>query len=280
MLNKITKVSALVLAGLVMGNSASAEETDAVKAAAAAQAAVGAEAPARAFSTEWEDTFLLGYNESRGNAKTNRLFLDAKTELFGEVNQYLFQVTANQGKATINDATGTPVEQDTYNDIKVAGAYRYVLDDRMYLGFGVDALQDGVKNVDYRINIKPVFGYYIIKTDTTKLALEAGPGYIFDKVEAQDGSKIKDDYATFRIADNFEHKLSKTAKVFQTAEYIQSVDDSNISFINAEVGVQAAVNETVSLVLSLKDNYVNTPAPGLKRNDVSLVSSLKVAFKH
>jgi hypothetical protein len=75
-----------------------------------------------------------------------------------------------------------------------------------------------------------------------------------------------------------ELKLSETAKVFQFAEYLVSADDSSNYIFNAEVGVEAALNSSMSLVLTIRDNYINEPAEDRVQNDVATITALKVTL--
>jgi hypothetical protein len=48
--------------------------------------------------------------------------------------------------------------------------------------------------------------------------------------------------------------------------------------VNAEVGAEASLTKTLSLRVTLQDNFVNQPAPGRKDNDVKLISGVVYKF--
>jgi hypothetical protein len=58
------------------------------------------------------------------------------------------------------------------------------------------------------------------------------------------------------------------------------VDKFNNYILNAEVGVEAALNKSSNLSLRsvLQDAYVNIPAPNRLKNDLKLITSLVYKF--
>ena len=48
--------------------------------------------------------------------------------------------------------------------------------------------------------------------------------------------------------------------------------------VNAEIGAEALLTKTLSLRITVLDNFVNEPAPGRKDNDVKLISGLVYKF--
>jgi hypothetical protein len=89
---------------------------------------------------------------------------------------------------------------------------------------------------------------------------------------------ITDDYLAPRVADRLTWKVSETAKLFQYAEFLTSVDDTENYIVTAEGGIEAALNSYLSLVLSVRDNYINQPAEGRVQNDVATITALKVTL--
>jgi putative salt-induced outer membrane protein YdiY len=112
---------------------------------------------------------------------------------------------------------------------------------------------------------------YVIREDDLKLSIEGGPAYIFEEIGGE-----SDNYLAPRIANRLDWKISDTAKLFQTAEYLFDISDSDAYLVNAELGIETTVTELVSLVVSIKDAYNNAPADGKERNDIAIISGLKL----
>lgn len=119
--------------------------------------------------------------------------------------------------------------------------------------------------------MSPSIGAYVLRDDATKLSLEVGPSYVWQKL-----GDVTENYLAPRIADRFDWRISPTAKIFQWTEYLISADDSSNYIINAEVGVEAALTTLINLVVLVRDNYVNEPAEGRVPNDVATITGLKV----
>ena len=137
----------------------------------------------------------------------------------------------------------------------------------------MDALHDDIADVQYRVTLSSGVGYYFIKNTNTFLRGEVGPGVVFEK---QGGET--DTYMTVRAAERFEHQLSKTAKIWQSAEILPDVSDWNKYVVNAEIGIEVAVNTKWSLRVYLQDTYDNQPAPDREPNDLKLVAGTVYKF--
>jgi putative salt-induced outer membrane protein YdiY len=121
--------------------------------------------------------------------------------------------------------------------------------------------------------VSPSAGRYLIRDEKTKLSLEAGPSYVFEKL-----GDVNEDFAAARIANRFEWEISPTSKFFQFMEYLISFEDSSQYLFNAEVGIESALNSYLSLVISVRDYYINQPAEGRVPNDVLTITALKVTL--
>ena len=64
----------------------------------------------------------------------------------------------------------------------------------------------------------------------------------------------------------------------QRAEILPQVNKFDNFLVNAEVGAEALFTKTLSLRISVLDNFVNEPAPGRKDNDVKLISGVAYKF--
>ncbi len=157
----------------------------------------------------------------------------------------------------------------TNNNIKVFTGYRRNVNERLYGYFDLSYFYDEIGDIDYRITASPGLGYFLLKDAVQSFAVETGPSYIWEKVGG-----VEDDYPAVRFFEKYERKLSDTAKVWESVEYLPRIDDFNDYLLNAEIGVEAAMNSSLSLRLVLVDKYDSTPAPEKKENDVTVTGSL------
>jgi putative salt-induced outer membrane protein YdiY len=135
-------------------------------------------------------------------------------------------------------------------------------------------LHDGIADLDYRLTISPGVGYYLLKETNTTLALETGPAVVIERLGGRD-----DTYATWRVAERFEHKFaSRNTRVWQKLEFLPQLNQLDNYLVNAEVGLEAGITKKASLQAVLQDSYANQPAPGRKANDLKLISGVKYRF--
>ncbi len=220
----------------------------------------------------WDKTVSIGFNLTEGNSDTLLLNANAKASRDYQKNVWLFEIDGNYGESDSidkDDPTAPSPKETTQQDLTGNAEYQRLLTERFYTGFGTKYKYDDIADIDYRVTLKPVVGYYLVKDDEVKLSVDVGPGYVFEKVGG-----IKDDYFAPRISDRFEWKISETAKLFQSAEYIFDVSESDNYQVVGEAGIEAAINSWLSLIVKAKDEYDNLPAAGKERNDFSLISGL------
>lgn len=240
----------------------SALTAGAALAAADAFAADAAAGP----SGKWETGIAAGLNLTSGNSET----LSGTASLLSEK-----KTEKDTYRAGVEGAYGESENQDTGEDdknvenAKVFAGYRHLLDERLYALIDASLGYDDIADVDYRLIVSPGLGYYLMKDAACTLGVEAGPAYIREEVGGEE-----DDILALRLAERYDRKLSDTAKVWQGVEYLPDVSDFGNYLLNAEIGVEAALNARMSLRLAAKDTYDSEPAEGREKNDLSVTGSL------
>ena len=151
--------------------------------------------------------------------------------------------------------------------------YNHLFSNRWYGYARADALHDGIAGVTYRFTFSPGAGYYFIKDPETSLAGELGPAILYEKLD-----NTYHMYPTLRLAERFEHKFDGHARLWQNVEFLPPFTSPRDFLVNAEIGVETPLTKYFSLQTYVQDNYANHPAPGLKANDVKLVSALAIKF--
>jgi len=144
----------------------------------------------------------------------------------------------------------------------------------IFYGFAnADALHDGIQDLKYRLSLSPGVGYYFVKTKATTLGGEFGPGVV-----TEDRGNEDQTYASLRLSENFDQKLSQSARLWEKAELIPQINQLDNYIVNAEVGVETALTKRLSLQVIFDENYVNQPAAGREKNDIKLVSGIAYKF--
>ncbi len=213
----------------------------------------------------WQSSVTAGLTLTRGNSDTLLFTAAALTDKKTPENE--FKIGADGAYGENNGAKNVDTEHafSQYNDL---------FTDRFYGYARVEALHDGIADLQYRVTTGPGVGYYFVKETNTTFACELGSSFLTQRLGGVD-----DSYATLRFAERFEHKFKTYgARVWENAEILPQVNKVDNYIVNAEVGVEAALNAHFSLKTFLDDNFINQPAAGREKNDVKLVSAISYKF--
>ena len=254
-----------VMLALAMAVSASAAEKKAEEAAAPKDG--------------WTTALNAGLTMTDGNSETMAANVGLATE--GEkdgLGSVIAGADFNYGESTVSStatdpATGesvvTETEETTVENAKAFANVKKTLSPMMFAYLDGSVLYDDVALIDYRATLGPGLGFYLLKNDKRQLSLEAGPSYVWEKVDG-----ASNDYLALRFAERYSCQATKTAKLVQSLEYLPEAEDFDNYLLTAEIGVEAAMNDHLSLRIVLQDKYDSTPAPGAERNDLSLIAGL------
>jgi putative salt-induced outer membrane protein YdiY len=223
----------------------------------------------------WDTSAAAGLTLTSGNSETFLATLTLDTKRKWEKDEFAAGIGFGYGESEITDSLGNSTKDKTTDFGAAYAQYNHLFSERLYGGLRLDAGYDDIAGVEYRFKVSPLLGYYFIKNEKTTLAGEVGPSFIWESLEGEDA----DSFVAVRIGERFEHKLSKTTRIWQTAEYLPDVSEWTDKYlINAELGVDAAMTTHLSLTVVLQDSYDSRPAAGRKNNDIRLTAGLKYKF--
>ena len=212
----------------------------------------------------WESSISAGFSLTKGNSDTLLTTAAFKTRRLGPKNEFMFGMDGAYGESD-------SVKNNEF--LHGVSQYNRLFTERFYGFINAEGLHDGIADLQYRFALSPGAGYYFVKATNTTFAGELGPGLITQRLGGADTT-----YGSLRAAERFEYKLNNGARVWQRAEILPQVDKFDNFLVNAEVGAEALFTKTLSLRLTLLDNFVNEPAPGRKDNDVKLISGVVYKF--
>lgn len=225
-------------------------------------AALQAAAPAPA--TGWNTSAALGLSVTKGNSDTVLFTANIKTGRKWGQNELAMGADAAYG-----ENSGVKNTESYHAFVQ----YNRLFSERCY-GYGrADFLHDSIANLNYRVALSPGVGYYFIKDAKTSLSAEAGPGFIFERLGGVNMS-----YVSLRLAERFEHKFTDRTRMWQSFEYLPQLENFSNYIINFEIGLETDLTDKMSLRTALLDTFDNIPAPGRKKNDLKLITSIAYKF--
>lgn len=220
----------------------------------------------------WETTAAAGLTLTSGTKDTLLVTAGLKTERKWEQDELAFGISGGYGEDD-NNATKTSTANTEF--IQGYGQYNRLFTPKFYGGLRLDAAYDGIANLDYRVTLTPLAGYYLIKNTNTTLAVEVGPSAVTEKYSGQDS----DTYFGIRFAERLEHKLTETTKVWESVSYVPDVEDWMGRYvITAEAGIDTAITKQWSLRVVLQDVYTSDPGPGSEYNELRLIAGTGYKF--
>lgn len=218
----------------------------------------------KADTNRWASTLTAGLTLTRGNSDLLLFTAKITTQKKDPKNEYLLEADAAYGENDhINNA----------DSLHGAEQYNHLFTDTFYGFANLDALHDGIQGIEYRFSINPGAGYYFIKDKTTSLVGELGPGVVTEKLEDVDST-----YASMRVAEHLDQKLSPTSKCWEKVELISQINEPDNYYVNFEAGMETAITKKMSLQVTFDDDYVHQPAAGRVPNDIKLVSGITYKF--
>jgi len=228
---------------------------------------------------KWETSAAAGLTLTSGNSETFLATVTLDTKRKWAKDEFAAGLGFGYGESEVevpDGLGGTITDNAKTTQFGTAFAqYNHLFSERFYAGIRAEGGYDTIAGVEYRVRISPLVGYYLIKNEKTTLAVEAGPSFVFESLEGEDA----DSYVALRIGERFEHKLSKTTKIWQSVEYLPDIEDWTDKYlITGELGIDAAITSKLSLRVVFQDIYDSQPAAGRENNDIRLIAGLAYKF--
>lgn len=213
---------------------------------------------------EWRRSLSLGIGTAQGNSETLRIDGSASATKETELNYYFLKAAGRYGESDR--------DKDTENATGEA-KYQRKLTERTYAATEANVFHDQIAEVSYRARGSLSLGRHLVWTDRTVLSLEAGPGYVAEKKGGE-----TEGFLAGRVAQHLEFLVTPSLQVWQTLEFIPSLEDSRVYFANAEAGLETVLVANLNLRFTLENRYDSNPAEGKKNNDLLTTTALSWSF--
>lgn len=215
----------------------------------------------------WAGSLGAGFAVTSGNADTSNFNINFAVT-HDPANPHVVKADAvylrgsNEGETIVNRSTfGIRDEYSLSERTAVFGQFRY--------------LRDTFKLIDYLM--APTFGISqkLVVTPKALLAADAGVGFVVEK----NPGFSRQTSGALTLGENFTYKISETATFTQNVTGLWKMSDWEDALYTVGVGMAAKVTDKITLKIELLEVYKNKPPlPTVKKQDVSLVTSLVYAF--
>lgn len=211
----------------------------------------------------WESQVAAGVNFTDGNSETaqGNLKLDAK-----KIRNKHETIT---GAGYAYGESKRDGDDKTIDNGNAFGQYNYLYKESAYIFVRGEYSFDDIADVDYRVKLSPGTGYYLVQSEKHSIAAELWPAFVADKVGG-----VEEDAVVLRFAERGEHKVSDTAKIWHTLEYLPEFEDFGTYLLNIEIGIESAMTEQLSLRIVVQDKYDSEPADDRDENDLTVTGGI------
>ena len=213
---------------------------------------------------EWNRSLEAGLSTASGNSDMLRYDGSASAAKETEENYFFLEAGGRYGESDN--------ETDAANATGEAKV-QHRLSERNYAALDVHARHDQIADLSYRVRGSLSLGRHFIWSDRVVLSAEAGPGYVSEKKGDE-----KEGFVAGRVGQYLEILIADNLQLWQSVEWVQNLGDSDVYFVNAEIGLETVLVENLNLRFSVEDTYDSQPAEGKESNDLTTKTALVWKF--
>lgn len=203
----------------------------------------------------------FSYIDSKGNTNATSLAFEGKTEWTTALHDFRFNASAYK--------TQTNNVDSKYKWLAEAN-YDYEFHPYMSANYLTGYKVDHFSGFEYQWYTGPGIGLEVVDLDNHKLEFQGNILYSQDK---PDYAPV-DDYLSLKFGGIYQWKIQDNVKFIQEANYRANLEKSKYYFIYSKTAFEIKVNSTVSMGMSYKIDYVNTPPPPSQQTDRTFLASL------
>ena len=213
---------------------------------------------------EWRRKVELGINTAQGNSETLSCDASASVAKETEETSYLLKAGGRYGKSA--------GDKDTENAMAEAKIQRR-LTERLYTVAEANIYHDQIADLAYRARGSVALGCHVVRSERMLLSAEAGPGYIAEKKGG-----LNEGFIAGRVGQYFDFLATPSLQLWESIEYVPSLEDSRVYFINAEIGLESVLAPNLSLRCVVENRLDSAPAEDKERYDLLTTTSLVWKF--
>ena len=220
--------------------------------------------PGHVTGEEWKFSghFLLGASDSSGNTEAQSLSWDGEFAARQARNRYTVGGRGNYGRGD---------ETETENNTVLYAQYDRFISKKWY-GYANTSLENNRFNDIYlRAVAGGGVGYQWFDTARMRLALEAGPTYVYADYYDQPTKH----YPGARLATKFDYWIWQDAvQFFNNNEFYPALQKDQDSFLRSQTGLRFPLTDKLTGVVQLNLDWNSNPPPGKVELDRTVILSL------
>lgn len=216
----------------------------------------------------WRGSLGAGFSASSGNTDSVTYSLNGdivRQTGVDKTNGYLQAVYARRESDGVTSRTSDLA--------RGGGKYDRDLNERTF-GFGaLDLERNGLINLELRSVVAGGLGYHVVKREGLTFDVSTGPAYNRERYETDTRDNLE-----WLFAEESTHALSPSVSFRQRLALYPNLGDSGEYRAVFDAGLVFKVNNRWSATVTVNDRYQSNPLPGVKENDLLLVTGLQYVF--
>jgi putative salt-induced outer membrane protein len=222
------------------------------------------------FAAMAEETPIITHSEfsyinTKGNTNTTSLAFEGSAKKQWET--HIFRLNANIYKSTDNGKTSKNKWLSEFN-------YDYQICPRISINYLMGYKEDRFSGFEYQFYTGPGMGVKAIDATDHKLNLQTNLLYGEDKPENLPG----DDYVSTKLGVDYRWQIFDNLKFIQEATYRINLEETEQNFFYSKTAIENKINSTLSMGVSYKIDYVNSPPPPSVKTDRMFLVSLIIDY--
>lgn len=209
----------------------------------------------------WVITGLLGGSYASGNTNSKSLATGILAKRKTDLEETSLGLSANFAQ-TEGETTAQTAGLDAHS--------QYSFNKPWFAGARLDVDHDELAELDYRIALTPYLGRYLYEKEDDFLSVEFGPSIVYENQ-----SDETDTYFAPYVSFKAEKYFTEDTKLFSKISWRGEAKDPDNYIIVSKLGLDHAINHSVSLKAVLTDTYDNTPAENRESNDILFITGLE-----
>jgi len=208
----------------------------------------------------------FSYINTKGNTNTTSLAFEGNAKSKWDL--HIFRVHADAYRASNNGTTAKNKWSTEFN-------YDYQFDEVISTNYMIGYKEDRFSRFDYQFYTGPGLGWKVMDDPSEKLSLQGNILFAEDKPQ----EIPKNDYFSSKIGADYQWKIQDNLKFIQEATYRVNLEETKYWFAYSKTAIESKINSTLSMGVSYKVDYVNTPPPlTLSHTDKTFMVSLIVDY--
>jgi putative salt-induced outer membrane protein len=217
---------------------------------------------------KWRGALGAGLTAASGNTDSVTYAINGdivKQRPWDKISGY---VQAVYGRSNLNDRTESIADQQR-------GGVLYNRDytERRFVFGQLDLERNKLINLNLRSVVAAGLGYHLIKREGLTFDVSTGPAYNREHYSTQTREGVE-----WLLAEESTHAFSETVSFRQRLAYFPSLKESGEFRAIFDAGLVFKVTREWNATVTLNNRYQSNPLPGVKQNDLLLVTGIQYVF--